>query len=189
MESSCVSVMVRKYYFLESLGVWRFVVRLWKTFVMLASISLIGISGCGGKSSSAGTPTSTIEVSAKKDFCAVAKTASKADLSLKQGDLDSVKLYIANQVGASLSLASAAPDEIKAVAENLQSGTVELYKLLESYKFSFSKMSDTPSAVEKMQVITDKYDLEDSEVKMKKYLLDKCGISDQQQGATTTVAQ
>ena len=50
-------------------------------------------------------------------------------------------------------------------------------------------MSDTPSAVEKMQVITDKYDLEDSEVKMKKYLLDKCGISDQQQGATTTVAQ
>ena len=189
MESSCVSVMVRKYYFLESLGVWRFVVRLWKTFVMLASISLIGISGCGGKSSSAGTPTSTIEVSAKKDFCAVAKTASKADLSLKQGDLDSVKLYFANQVGASLSLASAAPDEIKAVAENLQSGTVELYKLLESYKFSFSKMSDTPSAVEKMQVITDKYDLEDSEVKMKTYLLDKCGISDQQQGATTTVAQ
>lgn len=178
-----------KVLFLRSLGVRGFVVKLGKTFIVLASISLIGGAGCGGKSNSSGDPATTIEVSVKKDFCAVAKTASKADLSLKQGDIDSVKLYFANQVGASLSLASAAPEEIKVIAENLQSGTVELYKLLESYKFSFSKMSATPSAVEKMQVITDKYDLEDSDVKMKKYLLDKCGISDQQQGATTTVAQ
>jgi hypothetical protein len=178
-----------KVLFLRSLEVWGFVVKLGKTFIMLASVSLIGAVGCGGKSNSVGTLASTIEVSAKKDFCAVAKTVSKADLSLKQGDIDSVKLYFANQVGASLSLASAAPDEIKAVAEDLQNGTVELYKLLETYKFSFSKMSANPSAAEKMQVITDKYDLEDSDVKMKKYLLDKCGISDQQQGTTTTVAQ
>lgn len=157
--------------------------------IMLAFTSLVGTVACGdapGKdSSSGGAP----DVSAKQDFCTVAKSQGKADLSLKQGDADSVKLYFANQVGMSSSLAFAAPDDIKETADNLQNATVELYKILESFKFSFTKMSATPSALSKFEDVSVKYHLEESDAKMKKYLLDKCGITDQQQGVPTTVAQ
>jgi len=150
---------------------------------------MIGSAGCGGNSKDGGSSAGVADTSAQKDFCTVAKSQSKADLTLKQGDADSVKLYYANQVGMSSSLVFAAPDDIKKTAENLQNGTVELYKLLESFKFSFSKMTASASAIAKIKAISDKYHLEDSDQQMSKYLLDKCGISPQQQGVPTTVGQ
>ena len=163
--------------------------KLSRTCIVLAGISLIGAVGCGGGSENGASSGGTTEVSAKQDFCTVAKGQTKADLALKQGDADSVKLYYANQVGMSSSLVFAAPDDIKKTAENLQNGTVELYKILESFKFSFTKMTASESALAKIKAISDKYHLEDSDQQMSKYLLDKCGISPQQQGVPTTVAQ
>jgi len=155
---------------------------------VLSSVSLLCFAGCGSGSNEDGSAATSLAKSAKADFCTVAKGITKADLSLKQGDVDSVKLYYANQVGMSTSLAFAAPDEIKLVAKNLQNGTIELFKLLESFKFSFTKMSSTPSAVAKIKEISEKYQLDESDSKMNKYLLDKCGISIQQQGVPTTVS-
>lgn len=162
--------------------------KLSRTFIVLASISLVGSASCGGSSNSDSSPSSTTYV-AQQDFCTVAKSQTKADLSLKLGDVDSVKLYYANQVGMSTTMVRAAPDDMKETAENLQNGTVELYKILESFKFSFTKMSATPSAVAKIKDVSLKYHLEESDAKMKKYLLDKCGITAQQQGVPTTIAQ
>jgi len=163
--------------------------KLSRTCIVLAGISLIGAVGCGGGSENGASSGGTTEVSAKQDFCTVAKGQTKADLALKQGDADSVKLYYANQVGMSSSLVFAAPADILEIAKNLQNGTVELYKILESFKFSFTKMTASESALAKIKAISDKYHLEDSDQQMSKYLLDKCGISPQQQGVPTTVAQ
>ncbi len=163
--------------------------KLSRTCIVLAGISLMGAVGCGGGSENGASSGGTTEVSAKQDFCTVAKGQTKADLTLKQGDADSVKLYYANQVGMSSSLVFAAPADILETAKNLQNGTVELYKILESFKFSFTKMSASESALAKIKVISDKYHLEDSDTKMNKYLLDKCGITAQQQSVPSTVAQ
>ena len=160
-----------------------------KTCIVLAGISLMGAVSCGGGSENGASSGGTTKVPAKQDFCTVAKSQTKADLSLKQGDADSVKLYFANQVAMSSSLLFAAPDDIKVTAENLQNGTVGLYKILESFKFSFTKMSASASAVAKIKAISDKYHLDDSDKQMNKYLLDKCGITAQQQGVPTTVTQ
>jgi hypothetical protein len=109
-------------------------------------------------------------------------------LGTGQGKSDDIKLYYANQVVAATNLAAQAPDDIKDIAENLRISTVELFKIIEKFGFDLSKVEADASAVKQIGDLDTKYKLESSDAAMKKYLLDKCGITGTQQGVPTTVA-
>jgi hypothetical protein len=109
-------------------------------------------------------------------------------LGTGQGKSDDIKLYYANQVVAATSLAGVAPSDIKEVAENLRISTVELFKIIEKFGFDLAKVEADASAVQQISDLDTKYKLEASDAAMKKYLLEKCGITGAQQGASTTIA-
>jgi hypothetical protein len=91
-------------------------------------------------------------------------------------------------VVAASSLATYAPSEIKDVAEKLRISTVELFKIVEKFNFDLAKLEADAVAVKQIGELDAKYELEASDAAMKKYLLEKCGITGSQQGVPTTVA-
>jgi hypothetical protein len=109
-------------------------------------------------------------------------------LGTGEGKSDDIKLYYANQVVAATNLAGVAPSDIKEVAENLRISTVELFKIVEKFGFDLSKVQADAGAVKQIGDLDTKYKLEASDATMKKYLLEKCGITGTQQGASTTIA-
>ena len=123
-----------------------------------------------------------------RTFCEVADESSKVELGTGDGKSDAIKLYYANQVVAASSLATYAPSEIKDVAEKLRISTVELFKIVEKFNFDLAKLEADAVAVKQIGELDAKYELETSDAAMKKYLLEKCGITGSQQGVPTTVA-
>jgi len=123
-----------------------------------------------------------------RTFCETATEASKVELGTGEGKDDDIKLYYANQVVAASSLATYAPSEIKDVAEKLRISTVELFKIVEKFNFDLAKLEADAVAVKQIGELDAKYELEASDAVMKKYLLEKCGITGSQQGVPTTVA-
>lgn len=123
-----------------------------------------------------------------RTFCEVATESSKVELGTGDGKSDAIKLYYANQVVAASSLATYAPSEIKDVAEKLRISTVELFKIVEKFNFDLAKLEADAVAVKQIGELDAKYELEASDAAMKKYLLEKCGITGSQQGVPTTVA-
>jgi hypothetical protein len=117
-----------------------------------------------------------------RTFCEVATESSKVELGTGDGKSDAIKLYYANQVVAASSLAANAPSEIKDVAEKLRISTVELFKIIEKFGFDLSKVEADASAVKQIGDLDTKYNLESSDAAMKKYLLEKCGITGKQSG-------
>ena len=105
-----------------------------------------------------------------------------------EGKDDDIKLYYANQVVAATNLAAVAPTEIKEVAENLRISTTELFKIIEKLGFDLAKVQADANAVKQIGDLDTKYKLEASDAAMKKYLLQKCGITGTQQGVPTTTA-
>jgi hypothetical protein len=74
------------------------------------------------------------------------------------------------------------------VAEKLRISTVELFKIVEKFNFDLAKLEADAVAVKQIGELDAKYELEASDAAMKKYLLEKCGITGSQQGVPTTVA-
>jgi hypothetical protein len=109
-------------------------------------------------------------------------------LGTGEGKDDDIKLYYANQVVAATNLAAEAPSDIKEVAENLRISTVELFKIIEKFGFDLAKVQADAGAVKQIGELDTKYKLEASDGAMKKYLLEKCGITGTQQGVPTTIA-
>ena len=89
---------------------------------------------------------------------------------------------------AATNLAAEAPSDIKEVAENLRISTVELFKIIEKFGFDLAKVQADAGAVKQIGELDTKYKLEASDTAMKKYLLEKCGITGTQQGVPTTIA-
>jgi hypothetical protein len=92
-------------------------------------------------------------------------------------------------VVAATNLAAVAPSEIKEVAENLRISTVELFKIIEKFGFDLAKLEADASAVKQIGELDMKYKLEASDATMKKYLLEKCGITGNQQGVPTSIVE
>jgi len=152
--------------------------------VFVVGVVLFGIASCGGSESSSYDTVLPSEVSVKtRTFCETATESSKADIGTGNGKSDDIKLYYANQVVAASSLAAVAPSEIKVVAENLRISTVELFKIIEKFSFNLSKVEADANAVKQIGDLDTKYNLEASDAAMKKYLLEKCGITGKQSGA------
>lgn len=156
--------------------------------ILLVGVAVFGIVSCGSSETSSYDPVLSEGGSAKpRTFCEVADESSKVDLGTGDGKSDAIKLYYANQVVAASSLATYAPSEIKDVAEKLRISTVELFKILEKFNFDLTKLEADAVAVKQIGELDAKYELEASDAAMKKYLLQKCGITGSQQGAPTTV--
>jgi hypothetical protein len=157
--------------------------------ILFVGIAVFGIVSCGGSETSSYDTVLPTDGSVKpRTFCETATEASKVELGTGQGKSDDIKLYYANQVVAATNLAAQAPDDIKDIAENLRISTVELFKIIEKFGFDLSKVEADASAVKQIGDLDTKYKLESSDAAMKKYLLDKCGITGTQQGVPTTVA-
>jgi hypothetical protein len=159
------------------------------TRTLLVGAVVFGIAACGSSESSSYDTILPTDGSVKpRTFCETATEASKVELGTGQGKSDDIKLYYANQVVAATNLAAQAPDDIKDIAENLRISTVELFKIIEKFGFDLSKVEADASAVKQIGDLDTQYKLESSDAAMKKYLLEKCGITGTQQGVPTTVA-
>jgi len=159
------------------------------TRILLVSSILFGLASCGDSETSSNDTVLPSDASVKpRTFCETATESSKVELGTGAGKSDDIKLYYANQVVAATSLAGVAPSEIKEVAENLRISTTELFKIIEKFSFDLSKVQADAGAVKQIGDLDTKYKLEASDAAMKKYLLEKCGITGTQQGASTTIA-
>jgi hypothetical protein len=159
------------------------------TRILLTGMLIFGMASCGGsEASTADTALPADGTAMPRTFCETATEASKVELGTGDGKSDAIKLYYANQVVAASSLAGVAPIEIKEVAENLRVSTVELFKLIEKFKFDLAKVEADAGALKQIGDLNTKYSLEASDAAMKKYLLEKCGITGTQQGVPTTIS-
>ena len=157
--------------------------------ILLVGVVVLGIVSCGSSETSSYDTVLPEGGSVKpRTFCEVADESSKVELGSGDGKSDAIKLYYANQVVAATSLATYAPSEIKDVAEKLRISTVELFKIVEKFNFDLAKLEADAVAVKQIGELDAKYELEASDAAMKKYLLEKCGITGSQQGVPTTVA-
>lgn len=157
--------------------------------ILFVGVAVFGIVSCGSSESSSDDTASSTDGSVKpRTFCDVATESSKVELGTGDGKSDAIKLYYANQVVAASSLATAAPSDIKDVAEKLRISTVELFKIIEKFNFDLTKLEADAAAVKQIGELDAKYGLEASDAAMKKYLLDKCGITGTQQGVPTTIS-
>ena len=157
--------------------------------ILLVGVVVLGIVSCGSSETSSYDTVLPEGGSVKpRTFCEVADESSKVELGTGDGKSDAIKLYYANQVVAATSLATYAPSEIKDVAEKLRISTVELFKIVEKFNFDLAKLEADAVAVKQIGELDAKYELEASDAAMKKYLLEKCGITGSQQGVPTTVA-
>lgn len=153
--------------------------------MFLLGVAVFGFAACGSSESSSNDSALPSDVTAKpRTFCETATEASKVELGTGDGKSDAIKLYYANQVVAASSLATAAPNDIKDVAEKLRASTVELFKIIEKLNFDLSKLETDDSALKQIEELDAKYDLEVSDAAMRKYLLEKCGIAGTPQGAS-----
>ena len=153
------------------------------TRILLVGAVVFGITACGSSESSSYDTVLPTDGSVKsRTFCETAIEASKVELGTGQGKSDDIKLYYANQVVAATNLAAQAPDDIKDIAENLRISTVELFKIIEEFGFDLSKVESDANAVKQIGDLDTKYNLESSDAAMKKYLLEKCGITGKQSG-------
>jgi hypothetical protein len=158
--------------------------------ILLAGIVVFGGASCGSsESSSYDTVLPSGGIVKPRTFCETATEASKVELGTGEGKDDDIKLYYANQVVAATNLAAVAPSEIKEVAENLRISTVELFKIIEKFGFDLAKLEADAGAVKQIGELDTKYKLEASDAAMKKYLLEKCGITGNQQGVPTTIVE
>ena len=156
---------------------------------LLVGVVVFGIASCGNSETSSYNTSSLTDGTVKpRTFCEVATESSKVQLGTGDGKSDSIKLYYANQVVAASSLATYAPSEIKEIAEKLRVSTLELFKIVEKFNFDLTKLEADAAAVKQIGELDAKYGLEASDAAMKKYLLEKCGITGSQQGVPTTVA-
>jgi len=159
------------------------------SLILLVGVAVFGIVSCGSSETSSYDTVLPEGGSVKpRTFCEVADESSKVELGTGDGKSDAIKLYYANQVVAASSLATYAPSEIKDVAEKLRISTVELFKIVEKFNFDLAKLEADAVAVKQIGELDAKYELEASDAAMKKYLLEKCGITGSQQGVPTTVA-
>ena len=157
--------------------------------ILLVGVAVFGIVSCGSSETSSDDTVLPEGGSVKpRTFCEVADESSKVELGTGDGKSDAIKLYYANQVVAATSLATYAPSEIKDVAEKLRISTVDLFKIVEKFNFDLAKLEADAVAVKQIGELDAKYELEASDAAMKKYLLEKCGITGSQQGVPTTVA-
>jgi hypothetical protein len=157
--------------------------------ILAAGVVVFGFASCGSSETSSYDTVLPAAGSVKpRTFCEVASESSKVELGTGDGKSDAIKLYYANQVVAASSLATYAPSEIKDVAEKLRISTLELFKIVEKFNFDLSKLEADAAAVKQIGDLDAKYGLEASDAAMKKYLLEKCGITGTQQGVPTTVA-
>ena len=157
--------------------------------ILLVGVAVFGIVSCGSSETSSYDTVLPEGGSVKpRSFCEVADESSKVELGTGDGKSDAIKLYYANQVVAATSLATYAPSEIKDVAEKLRISTVELFKIVEKFNFDLAKLEADAVAVKQIGELVAKYELEASDAAMKKYLLEKCGITGSQQGVPTTIA-
>lgn len=157
--------------------------------ILFVGVAVFGIVSCGSsETSSYDTVLPEAGSVEPRTFCEVADESSKVELGTGDGKNDAIKLYYANQVVAASSLATYAPSEIKDVAEKLRISTVELFKIVEKFNFDLAKLEADAVAVKQIGELDAKYELEASDAAMKKYLLEKCGITGSQQGVPTTVA-
>ena len=157
--------------------------------ILLVGFAVFGIVSCGSSETSSYDTVLPEGGSVKpRTFCEVADESSKVELGTGDGKSDAIKLYYANQVVAATSLATYAPSEIKDVAEKLRISTVELFKIVEKFNFDLAKLEADAVAVKQIGELDAKYELEASDAAMKKYLLEKCGITGSQQGVPTTIA-
>ena len=157
--------------------------------ILLVGVVVLGIVSCGSSETSSYDTVLPEGGSVKpRTFCEVADESSKVELGTGDGKSDAIKLYYANQVVAATSLATYAPSEIKDVAEKLRISTVELFKIVEKFNFDLAKLEADAVAVKQIGELDAKYELEASDAAMKKYLLEKCGITGSQQGVPTTIA-
>ena len=157
--------------------------------ILLVGVVVFGIASCGSSETSSYDTVLPEGGSVKpRTFCEVADESSKVELGTGDGKSDAIKLYYANQVVAATSLATYAPSEIKDVAEKLRISTVELFKIVEKFNFDLAKLEADAVAVKQIGELDAKYELEASDAAMKKYLLEKCGITGSQQGVPTTIA-
>jgi len=153
------------------------------TRILLVGVVVLGVASCGSSETSSYDTVLPTDGSVKpRTFCEVATESSKVELGTGDGKSDAIKLYYANQVVAASSLAANAPSEIKDVAEKLRISTVELFKIIEKFGFDLSKVEADASAVKQIGDLDTKYNLESSDAAMKKYLLEKCGITGKQSG-------
>jgi len=156
---------------------------------LLVGALIFGFAACGSSESSSYDTVLPLDGIAKpRTFCETATEASKVELGTGEGKDDDIKLYYANQVVAATNLAAVAPTEIKEVAENLRISTTELFKIIEKLGFDLAKVQADANAVKQIGDLDTKYKLEASDAAMKKYLLEKCGITGTQQGVPTTIA-
>ncbi len=156
---------------------------------LLVAVVVFGVASCGSSETSTYNTASLTDGTVKpRTFCEVATESSKVQLGTGDGKSDAIKLYYANQVVAASSLATYAPSEIKEVAEKLRISTLELFKIVEKFNFDLIKLEADAAAVKQIGELDAKYGLEASDAAMKKYLLEKCGITGSQQGVPTTVA-
>ena len=156
---------------------------------LLIGALVFGFASCGSsESSSYDTVLPSGGTTKPRTFCETATEASKVELGTGEGKDDDIKLYYANQVVAASNLAAVAPSEIKEVAENLRISTTELFKIIEKFGFDLAKVQADAGAVKQIGDLDTKYKLESSDAAMKKYLLEKCGITGTQQGVPTTTA-
>jgi hypothetical protein len=159
------------------------------TRIFLTCIVVFGVASCGSSKTSSNNDALPSDGSVKpRTFCETATEASKVTLGMGEGKSDDIKLYYANQVVAATNLAGVAPSDIKEVAENLRISTVELFKIIEKFGFDLSKVEANASAVKQIGDLDTQYKLESSDAAMKKYLLEKCGITGAQQNVPTTVS-
>ena len=157
--------------------------------ILLVGVAVFGIVSCGNSETSSYDTVLPEGGSVKpRTFCEVADESSKVELGTGDGKSDAIKLYYANQVVAATSLATYAPSEIKDVAEKLRISTVELFKIIEKFNFDLAKLEADAVSVKQIGELDAKYELEASDAAMKKYLLEKCGITGAQQGVPTTIA-
>ena len=157
--------------------------------ILLVGVVVLGVASCASSETSSYDTVLPTDGSVKpRTFCEVATESSKVELGTGDGKSDAIKLYYANQVVAASSLAANAPSEIKDVAEKLRVSTLELFKIIEKFNFDLSKVEADAAAVKQIGELDAKYGLEASDAAMKKYLLEKCGITGTQQGVPTTIS-
>ena len=157
--------------------------------ILLVGSVLFGLASCGSSDTSSNDTLLPSDGSVKpRTFCETATESSKVELGTGEGKDDDIKLYYANQVVAATNLAAVAPSEIKEVAENLRISTTELFKIIENFSFDLAKVQADANAVKQIGELDTKYKLEASDAAMKKYLLEKCGITGTKQGVSTTIA-
>jgi|GEM_PF-1192576 hypothetical protein len=160
------------------------------THLFLIVAATVSFAACGASDSSTSETILPVAGTEKpRTFCETAISSQKVELGTGDGKSDAIKLYYANQVVSATSLAAIAPPEIKDAAENLRVASVEIFQIFEKSAFDLVKVQADETSIEKIKDLGVQYDLEKSDAAMKKYLLEKCGITGTEQGVPTTIAE